>query len=106
MAFTKNVNKTNAKFKIPDDFKVTNVRVVTPTFVSFNLLIPGLSLYNMKLVETKKGDRFVAPPSEKSKNGEYYNLFSLYLSDEDQKKVQEALERELEKSDGKDEIPF
>lgn len=108
MAFNVKAKKENKEITNYElgDFKVSNVRVVTPTFISFTLELKGLVLYNMKLVETKGGVRFVAPPSQKAKNGNYYNVYSLYLSKEDNERVMDTVLAQLEQTRNQEEILF
>lgn len=63
---------------------VKNAKVVTDDLIAFTLKCEGFSLYNMKLVNGKKG-YFIAPPSTKANNGVYYNQYAIYLSEEDEK---------------------
>lgn len=63
---------------------VQNARVVTDDLITFTLKCEGFSLYNMKLVNGKKG-YFITPPSTKASNGAYYNQYAIYLSEEDEK---------------------
>ena len=65
---------------------VANVRRLSEKVVAFSLLGNGLGLYNLRVVDGQKGS-FVAAPREKGKDGKYYNVYALYLSPEDEKKV-------------------
>ena len=65
---------------------VQNARVVTDDLITFTLKCHGFSLYNMKLVNGKKG-YFITPPSVKGSNGAYYNQYAIYLSEEDEKSL-------------------
>lgn len=90
MAFK--VNKTENKEKVYFELseygaQVTNVRVLSETQASFTLRCRGFSLYNLRVVCMADGREFVAVPSTKAKNGNYYDQYALYLSDEDQKTV-------------------
>lgn len=79
-------NKQNkAKFDmIATEAIVQNARVVTDDLITFTLKCHGFSLYNMKLVNGKKG-YFITPPSVKGVNGVYYNQYAIYLTEEDEK---------------------
>lgn len=81
-------NKQNdAKFDtVATEAIVKNARVVTNDLITFTLKCHGFSLYNMKLVNGKKG-YFITPPSTKSSNGAYYNQYAIYLSEEDEKSL-------------------
>lgn len=79
-------NKQNkAKFDmLATEAIVQNARVVTDDLITFTLKCHGFSLYNMKLVNGKKG-YFITPPSVKGVNGVYYNQYAIYLTEEDEK---------------------
>lgn len=89
MAFkkaNKKATETNREYLDISQYKVQNVRVVTDTMVTFTLRGHGHSLYGMKLCEGKNG-MFIAPPSQKGKDGKYYNHYAVYLSEDDEKKL-------------------
>lgn len=81
-------NKQNGtKFDmIATEAIIKNARVVTDDLITFTLKCKGFSLYNMKLVNGKKG-YFITPPSVKGNNGAYYNQYAIYLSEEDEKNL-------------------
>lgn len=66
-----------------DGFEVKNVRKLDfGTF--FTLQVPGLSLYNLRVVpEGKSYDAFIAMPQIKGSDENYYDEYKVYLSDED-----------------------
>lgn len=77
--------QNKAKFDmVATEAIVQNARVVTDDLITFTLKCHGFSLYNMKLVNGKKG-YFITPPSVKSSNGAYYNQYAIYLSEKDEK---------------------
>lgn len=83
--------------------KVNRVRVVTDTLITFTLECKGFSLYNMRICEDKKGTRFITVPSEKVGDN-YYNLYAVYLSEYDRKKL---IEEVLKIAEGDTEdLPF
>lgn len=92
MAFNVNRkrNENDRKDRVCMDIKsmgyeVTNVRVITDSFITFTLKFKGFSLYNMRVVESKKtGDPFISVPQSKGTDSRYYNQYAVYLSDEDQ----------------------
>lgn len=66
-------------------YEVTNVRVITDSFITFTLKFKGFALYNMRVVESKNtGDPFISVPQSKGTDNRYYNQYAVYLSDEDQ----------------------
>ena len=84
-------------FDLGDDWEVTNVRELEySTF--FTLKMPGLSLYNLRVVPAgKKYDAFIGMPEDKGKDGDYYKRFALYLSEDDIKAVLKAVDKALDK---------
>lgn len=79
--------QNKAKFDmVATEAIVQNARVVTDDLITFTLKCHGFSLYNMKLVNCKKG-YFITPPSVKGSNGAYYNQYAIYLSEEDEKSL-------------------
>ena len=96
-------NQSKEYMKI-EDFSVSNVRVLSETAVSFTLKITGATFYNMRIVETKEGTRFISSPQIKAKNGKYYYQYYLGLDDDTAKEIIAAVEAALE--DDPEEIPF
>lgn len=82
---------------------IENVRVVTEHMVSFTLKMHGLSLYNMKVTESTKGDTagqiFLSNGQSKGSDGKYYNNYALYLSKEDKAMIIEAVCAEVNKGE-------
>lgn len=75
-----------------NDWEVTNARVVTDTFITFTLRgnTNGVSLYGMRLFETKNGKHMIrCPQSEYMQNGEkrYANQYAVYISQDDEEKL-------------------
>ena len=85
-----------AFFELGKKWEVKNVRKLDfGTF--FTLQLPGLALYNLRVVpEGKKYAAFIAMPEDKGKDGDYYKRFALYLDEEDTKAVIEAVDEALE----------
>lgn len=84
------------KFNLKDSsWSITNVRVMAENVVIFTLKMPGLSLYNMKVIESTRGDTagqmFLSNGQSKGSDGKYYNNYALYLSDEDRDRIIEAV---------------
>jgi hypothetical protein len=88
-----------------DGWSVKNVRKLDfGTF--FTLELPGLSLYNMRVVPAgEKYDAFITPPEVKGKDGNYYKQFYIALDKADQEaiiaEVDAILEEEFEKEKSK-----
>lgn len=92
----KKANKYEAVFfTLPEEWEVTNVRELEySTF--FTLKIPGLSLYNLRVVPAgKKYESFIGMPETKGKDGDYYKQYALYLSEEDTAAVLKAVAKAL-----------
>lgn len=84
-------------------WSIANVRVVTEHMVSFTLKMRGLSLYNMKVTESTKGEMagkmFLSNGQSKGSDGKYYNNYALYLSDEDKDLIIKAVCAEASKDE-------
>lgn len=84
-------------FDLGKDWEVTNVRKLKYS-TYFTLKIPGLALFNLRVVPAgKKYDAFIGMPEDKGNDGDYYKRFALYLSEEDTKAVLDAVEEELKR---------
>ena len=85
-----------AKFELGKVWDVTNVRALEfGTF--FTLELPGLSLYNLRVVPGGKNyDSFIGMPEDRGKDGTYYKCFILRLSDEDTKAILDLVASKLE----------
>lgn len=89
--------KEKVFFKLPEEWEVTNVRVLEfGTF--FTLKMPGLELYNLRKVPAGKNyDEFIGMPEDKGKDGDYYKRFRIYFSDEDTEAILDEVEKQAEK---------
>lgn len=101
---SKKENIERVNFILKDSgWSIANVRVVTEHLVSFTLKMRGLSLYNMKVVESTKGEtageKFLSNGQSKGSDGKYYNNYTLYLSDEDKDLVIKAVCAEASKDE-------
>lgn len=101
---SKNDKVERVNFKLKDsDWVISNVRVVTEHMVSFTLNMRGLSLYNMKVTESTKGETagkmFLSNGQSKGSDGKYYNNYALYLSDEDRDMIIKAVCDEANKDE-------
>ncbi len=63
--------------------EITNCREWNNGGVTFTLRCNGFSFYNLSIQSTRDGRRFIAPPSRKGRDGNYYPLYAIYLSDKD-----------------------
>ena len=57
----------------------------------FTLNAPGASFLNLKVVDGKNGE-FIAMPQSKGRDGQYYDLYRVYLSGRDAQRVIRAVE--------------
>ena len=85
--------KERTYFELGDDWEVKNVRDLEfGTY--FTLELPGLTLYDLRIVpEGKKWDAFIGMPEKKGKDGNWYKLFYMSLSDEDTKAIISEVEK-------------
>ena len=56
----------------------------------FTLNVPGATFLNLKVVEGKNG-MFIAMPQSKGRDGKYYDLYRVFLSDEDTQRIIDAV---------------
>ena len=56
----------------------------------FTLNVPGATFLNLKVVEGKNG-MFIAMPQTKGKDGQYYDLYRVFFSDEDTARIISAV---------------
>ena len=101
---TKKDNIDRVNFNLKDSgWEIANVRVMTEHMVSFTLKMHGLSLYNMKVTESTKGNNsgqmFLSNGQSKGSDGKYYNNYALYLSDEDKNMIIKAVCDAVNKDD-------
>lgn len=101
---SKKENIERVNFNLKDSgWSISNVRVVTEHMASFTLKMHGLSLYNMKVTESTKGDTagqmFLSNGQSKGSDGKYYNNYALFLSDEDKDLIIKAVCAEANKDE-------
>ena len=98
-------------FTLPKNWEIRNAREIgrgKKAVVYFTLYMPGLSLYNLKVVPAGKNyDEFIAmPQTSNGKRGraeEWFNQYAIYLSEDDTSKVIEAVYAALDEDDEEDE---
>lgn len=66
---------------------VKNARVLSDNCIVFSIELEGISLYGLKLVETKDGKRFISMAQTKGRDGKYYNNYYINLSDERKEEI-------------------
>lgn len=99
MATKKNNKEERSYFNLGDEWEVKNVRKLDfGTF--FTLQLPGLALYNLRVVPAGKNyDAFIGMPEDKGKDGDYYKRFALYLEEFDEEAVILAVDKALEEAE-------
>lgn len=89
-------NNTQENLKV-ESFEVKRaVMVGKKNTVFADIVINGITIYGMTVVEGKNGD-FLSFPSRKGNDGKYYSICWARLSEEDQKEIIAAIEKELNK---------
>ena len=66
---------------------VKNARVLSDNCIVFGVELEGVSLYGLKLVETKDGKRFISMAQTKGRDEKYYNNYYINLSDERKEEI-------------------
>lgn len=56
----------------------------------FTLNVSGATFLNLKVVDGKNGE-FIAMPQSKGRDGQYYDLYRVYLSEKDAQRVIDAV---------------
>lgn len=88
-------------FALGEDWEVRHARK-TDYGIFFTLAVPGLQLYNLKVVPaSKKYDAFISMPEDKGSNNTYYKRFSLWLDKDDTEEVLNAVDEALEEEKSK-----
>ncbi len=100
MAFkSKNTNKDAKEyFDLQKNMAaVKNIRVLSGTCISFTLKCSGFSFYNMRLVESRDGGRYIFSGQSQGRDGKYYDNYAVYLTAEDKAKLINEVLSGLEK---------
>lgn len=82
-----------------DSMEVSRARVVEGSkgdVIFFDCKINGIEIHSCRVASGKNGD-FISWPQQKGKDDKYYNLVYAPLSDEDSKKILDAVQAELNK---------
>ena len=83
---------------------VENVRVVSGKngdVVFFTLELNGIYIYNCRVASGKNGD-FISFPQTEGKDGKYYSIVYVRLSDKDSKEILDAIQEKI----NEDDVPF
>lgn len=65
---------------------ISGARYLSDKVIAFTLGLPGLCIYNMKVVDGKEGP-FLSTPQIKGKNDRWNDVCAVFLSDADAEKV-------------------
>lgn len=98
MATFKNNRSTVAAPEYDDNHKlnikgatVSGCRFLSDKVIAFTLNLPGLALYNMKVIDGKHG-AFVAPPQNKSnKSDKWVDAVGVWLNSDDVEDIARAV---------------
>ena len=70
---------------------VSGCRFLSDKVIAFTLNLPGLALYNMKVIDGKNG-AFVNPPQNKSKKSDrWVDAVGIWLDNADEDKIAQAV---------------
>lgn len=72
------------------DATVQACHLISDKVCVFTLNIRGATFMNLKVIEGKNG-MFIAMPQTKGSNGQYYDQYRLYLTEEDTAKIIDAV---------------
>lgn len=89
MAINFNHNTSKSDDRLTLNIKgatISGARYLSDKVIAFTLSLPGLSIYNMKVVDGKNGP-FLSTPQIKSKNDRWNDVCAVFLSDADAAKV-------------------
>lgn len=85
-------NKQNAASKIVKSYlsiegaTVQACHLIADRICVFTLNIPGATFLNLKVVAGKNGE-FIAMPQSKGRNGQYYDIYRVYFSEQDAQRI-------------------
>lgn len=94
---SKKENTQERDFTKVTSFDVSHVRVVEAKngdLVFFSLTINGVTINSCRVATGKKGD-FISFPQTQGKNGDYYNVVYIPLSDDDVAKILDRVQEEV-----------
>lgn len=82
------------------DATVQACHLISDRVCVFTLNIPGASFLNLKVVEGKNG-MFIAVPQTKGRDGQYYDQYRVFLSEEDTQRIIDAVGQHATTPDSK-----
>lgn len=87
----KNTQKTDDRPKLNiTGATVSGCRFLSDKVIAFTLNLPGLALYNMKVIDGKNG-AFVSPPQNKSKSDKWVDAVGVWLDSADEDAIAQAV---------------
>ena len=96
MARERKATKTTPDFIEVKSFKVIRANEFKENRIFFDLILNDVTIYGCMVVGYKDGE-FISFPSQKSKDGNYYNVVYAKLSGDDQKKIIDSVYELLDK---------
>lgn len=83
--------KTDKSYLSIEGATVQACHLVSDRVCVFTLNVPGATFLNLKVVDGKNGE-FIAMPQSKGRDGQYYDLYRVYLSEQDAQRVISVVE--------------
>lgn len=75
------------------EIKVTRVKAFEDGGIRFDMVVNGVTIYNMSVVKSKDGNEFLSFPSRKdSKSGKYFSHCYFPIDEELQKDIEKQIE--------------
>ena len=86
-----NNNKQNAPEVVKNYLSIKDATVQACHFISdricvFSLNVPGAKFLNLKVIDGKNGE-FIAMPQIKGRDGQYYDMYRVYFSEQDAQRI-------------------
>lgn len=82
------------------DATVQACHLISDRVCVFTLNIPGASFLNLKVVEGKNG-MFIAMPQTKGRDGQFYDQYRVFFSEEDTQRIIDAVGQHATTPDSK-----
>ena len=99
-------NKSNAAPEIVKAYlpikgaTVQACHLISDRVCVFTLNVPGATFLNLKIVEGKNG-MFIAMPQTKGRDGQYYDQYRVFFSEEDTQRIIDAVGQHATTPDSK-----
>lgn len=69
-----------------NDATVQACHLISDRVCVFTLNVPGATFLNLKVVDGKNGE-FIAMPQSKGRDGQYYDLYRVFFSEQDAQRI-------------------